>query len=181
MSIPNHTDLVFQAMASQPRRRMMDLVRQMPGCSVNELCEHFEMSRIGVMKHLQILVETKLVISKKSGRTRQLYFNPAPIQLIYDRWTDEYSAFWVTQAVDLKYEVEGRSSAKKSKAKKTNSTKGRGDSSGVRRKAAKTGTSKTVKGSGLAKKTVQAKKNRSRAKTTSARKSVSGNSNPGRR
>ena len=64
------------------------------------------MSRIGVMKHLDLLVESGLVVSRKQGRTRQLFFNAAPIQMIYDRWTDEYSSFWVAQAVDLKYEVE---------------------------------------------------------------------------
>jgi len=58
------------------------------------------------MKHIQILVEAKLLISRKSGRTRELFFNSAPIQMIYDRWSDEYSAFWATQAVDLKRKAE---------------------------------------------------------------------------
>ena len=92
----------------------MDLVKQMPGCSVNDICEHFEISRIGVMKHLNILVDAKILISRKRGRTRELFFNAAPIQMIYDRWTDEYSQFWTTQVLDLKYNVEG---------KKTKSTK----------------------------------------------------------
>ena len=115
---PSQTDLIFQALASRARRIMLDLIRQTPGCSVNDLCEHFEMSRIGVMKHLQILVEARLVISRKQGRTRQLFFNAAPIQMIYDRWTDEYSAFWATQAVDLKYQSEDR-------ARKTGVARGR--------------------------------------------------------
>ena len=115
----NPTDLVFQALASQPRRRIIDLVIQSPGCSVNDLCEHFEFSRIAVMKHLKVLVEARLILSQKQGRTRQLYFNAAPIQMIYDRWTGEYSRFWVTQAVDLKYQVESQARAKKKPAKKT--------------------------------------------------------------
>ena len=114
MDKPNQTDLVFQALASRPRRMIMDLVKQMPGCSVNDICEHFEISRIGVMKHLNILVDAKILISRKRGRTRELFFNAAPIQMIYDRWTDEYSQFWTTQVLDLKYNVEG---------KKTKSTK----------------------------------------------------------
>ncbi len=101
-------DLVFQALASQTRRLILDLVKRQPGCSVNDVCGHFEISRIGVMKHMGILVDAQLLISRKRGRTRELYFNAAPIQLIYDRWTDEYSAFWTTQALDLKYKVEGR-------------------------------------------------------------------------
>lgn len=108
MTTPNHTDLVFQTLASKPRRQIMDLVKQMPGCCVNDICEHFTMSRIGVMKHIQLLVEARLLISRKKGRTREFFFNAAPIQMIYDRWTDEYSAFWVTQAVDLKYQIENK-------------------------------------------------------------------------
>ena len=90
----------------------MDLIRQSPGCNINDLSRHFQMSRIAVMKHLKVLVDAGLVISKKSGRSRELYFNAAPIQMIYDRWSDEYSAFWTTQAVDLKYAVEGGSESK---------------------------------------------------------------------
>ena len=103
---------LFAALANGKRRRMMDLIRQSPGCNVNDLSRHFQMSRIAVMKHLKVLVDAGLVISKKSGRSRELYFNAAPIQMIYDRWSDEYSAFWTTQAVDLKYAVEGGSESK---------------------------------------------------------------------
>jgi len=89
----------------------------MPGCSVNDVCENFEMSRIGVMKHIKILVNAKLLLSRKQGRTRELFFNAAPIQMIYDRWTDEYSAFWATQVVDLKYKIENQAK-KKAKQKR---------------------------------------------------------------
>lgn len=101
-------DLIFHALANLQRRKIMDLVKNMPGCSVNDLCKYFETSRIAVMKHLNVLVEAQLIISKKEGRTRQLYFNVAPIQMIYDRWSTEYSRFWATQAVDLKYKVESQ-------------------------------------------------------------------------
>lgn len=118
-------DLVFQALSSRPRRMILDVVKQKPGCCVNDICEHFEMSRIGVMKHLGILVDARLLVSRKQGRTRQLFFNAAPIQMIYDRWTDEYAAFWVTQAVDLKYKAERkvRSSKKRSATKRKTKAK----------------------------------------------------------
>jgi predicted transcriptional regulator len=119
----NATDKVFQALASQPRRRIIDLVIQTPGCSVNEVAQHFKISRIAVMKHLGILVDARLIVSRKRGRTRELFFNAAPIQMIYDRWSDEYSRFWVTQAVDLKYKVEkqGRANKRKSNRHKNSS------------------------------------------------------------
>lgn len=107
---------------------MLDVVKSSPGCCVNDLCGHFEMSRIGVMKHLKVLVESRLVISRKNGRTRELFFNAAPIQMIYDRWTDEYSAFWVTQAVDLKYKVEQKT--RKAKSAKRNRKLAKSDGKG---------------------------------------------------
>ena len=118
MSTEKQLDLVLHALHGASRRMLLDVIKQHPGCSVNDVCEHFAMSRIGVMKHLQILVDAKLVISRKQGRTRELYFNAAPIQLIYDRWTDEYSSFWATQAVDLKYQAEKKTRQKKSASKR---------------------------------------------------------------
>jgi DNA-binding transcriptional ArsR family regulator len=118
MSSQKAMDLVFHALAHPTRRHMMDLVKQSPGCSVNDLCEHFETSRISVMKHLGVLVDAKLILSQKRGRTRELFFNVAPIQMIHDRWRDEYSEFWATQMIDLKYQIEGKSKSKKSKSAK---------------------------------------------------------------
>lgn len=111
-------DLIFHALANQQRRKIMDLVTKMPGCSVNDLLKYFEVSRIAVMKHLDVLVEAQLIISKKEGRTRQLFFNAAPIQMIYDRWTTEFSRFWASQAVDLKYKIESQLAEQPQKSKK---------------------------------------------------------------
>lgn len=101
-------DTVFQALAGAPRRRILDIVREMPGCNVNDVCKYFDMSRIAVMKHLNLLEEAQLIISQKVGRSRELYFNAAPIQLIYDRWTTEYSSFWASQVTDLKFKAESK-------------------------------------------------------------------------
>lgn len=99
-------DHLFAALAHPARRRILDLLMQGPGMSVKALASHFDMSRIGVMKHLRALEECELVLSKKSGRTRQLYFNAVPIQLVYDRWTTQYSAFWSSRLADIKSRVE---------------------------------------------------------------------------
>ena len=100
---------VFHALAHAHRRHMLDLIKGMPGCSVNDVCKYFDTSRIAVMKHLRVLEEAELLISQKSGRSRELYFNAAPIQLIYDRWTTEYSAFWASHANDIKFAAEAKS------------------------------------------------------------------------
>jgi DNA-binding transcriptional ArsR family regulator len=88
---------------------MLDWLQQEPGCNVQRLTEHFEgeLSRFGVMKHLQVLERGNLVISIKEGRERLLWFNPVPIQLIHERWTTEYSAYWSARLTKLKYGAEG--------------------------------------------------------------------------
>lgn len=102
------TDRVFSALGNRTRRQILDLVKRSPGCNVAALCQHFDISRIAVMKQLDVLVDAQLVISRKRGRSRELFFNAAPIQMIYDRWTDEYSQFWAQQTVDLKSLSESR-------------------------------------------------------------------------
>ena len=99
-------DDVFHALASSARRRILDILREHPGANVNEVCAFFDTSRIAVMKHLRVLEDAGLVISKRDGRSRRLYFNAVPIQMIYDRWTSEYSALWARRLTDLKYRVE---------------------------------------------------------------------------
>jgi predicted transcriptional regulator len=103
---PETMDAVFQALASGHRRKILDLVKSMPGCSVNDVCKYFDMSRIAVMKHLRVLEDAGLLVSRKPGRTRELFFNAVPIQMIYDRWTTEYSQFWASQVTDLKFRLE---------------------------------------------------------------------------
>ncbi len=105
---PADMDAVFHALASSHRRKILDIVKSMPGSSVNDVCKYFEMSRIAVMKHLKVLEAANLVISQKSGRARELYFNAVPIQLIYDRWTTEYSKFWASHVTDIKFKAEAK-------------------------------------------------------------------------
>jgi hypothetical protein len=47
-----------------------------------------------------------LIVSRKEGRKRQLYFNAVPIQMIHDRWTTKYSALWAGGLTRIKYRIE---------------------------------------------------------------------------
>lgn len=107
---PESMNNLFQALASEPRRQMLDIIRDRPGCSVMEVCRHFDVSRIAVMKHLNVLEKADLIISEKTGRTRRLYFNAVPIQMIHERWTTEYSAMWAGRLTEFKRRVEGKQS-----------------------------------------------------------------------
>jgi predicted transcriptional regulator len=99
-------DAVFAALSSEPRRRILDILKKEPGCNVNRVCEFFEIGRVAVMKHLDVLEDANLVLSEKVGRERQMYFNPVPIHMIYDRWTTEYSAYWAGRLARMKYRLE---------------------------------------------------------------------------
>ncbi len=67
-----------------------------------------EMTRFGVMKHLEVLEETGLLVTEKSGREKLHFLNPVPIRLIHDRWIDKYTERRVTALADLKSELEGQ-------------------------------------------------------------------------
>ena len=103
-------DAVFQALSNESRRKMLDIVRDCPGISVGQLAADFDVSRIAVMKHLAVLEDACLLVSEKDGRSRKLYFNAVPIQMIYDRWTDDYSGYWSGHVARIKYLAEIRAS-----------------------------------------------------------------------
>ncbi len=87
-------DLVFHALSSADRRRILDIVRGRPGIQIGELASNFDCTRIAIHKHVRVLEAADLVISERQGRVRKLYFNLVPIQTIYERWTDDYSGDW---------------------------------------------------------------------------------------
>ena len=99
-------DAVFQALAHPARRAMLDLLRAESGVAVGEICAQFEMSRIGAMKHLRVLEDAGLVVSRTEGRKRLLYVNAVPIQMIYDRWISDWSSLWAHEITSIKYRAE---------------------------------------------------------------------------
>ena len=99
-------DAVFAALASEARRRILDILKKEPGANVNRVAQFFDIGRIAVMKHLAVLEGANLIVSEKVGRERQLWFNPVPIHLIYDRWTTEFSAYWAGRLALMKYRLE---------------------------------------------------------------------------
>jgi predicted transcriptional regulator len=103
---PDDMDAVFSALAHASRRRILDILKKEPGCNVNRVCEFFDVGRVAVLKHLDLLEDANLLISEKVGRERLLYFNPVPVHMIYDRWTTEFSAYWSGRLARMKYHLE---------------------------------------------------------------------------
>jgi DNA-binding transcriptional ArsR family regulator len=99
-------DLVFKALANPVRRFLLDLLFARDGRALVELEAELEMSRIGVMKHLRVLEDADLVVTRRSGREKLHFLNPVPIQLIHDRWIDKYRARRTSALADLKTQLE---------------------------------------------------------------------------
>jgi DNA-binding transcriptional ArsR family regulator len=103
-----HTDddLVFRALADPTRRHLLDRLYERDGRTLTELESEVEMTRFGVMKHLRLLEEAGLVVTRRAGRQKLHYLNPVPIRLIHDRWIDKYRERQVSALADLKSELE---------------------------------------------------------------------------
>jgi DNA-binding transcriptional ArsR family regulator len=99
-------DLVFRALADPTRRHLLDRLFERDGRALTELESDLEMTRFGVMKHLRLLEEAGLVVTRREGRQKLHYLNPVPIRLIHDRWIDKYTERQVSALANLKSELE---------------------------------------------------------------------------
>ena len=99
-------DLVFKALSDPTRRALLDTLFARDGQTLTELESAHAMSRFGVMKHLAVLAESGLVVTRRSGRHKLHYLNPVPIRLIHDRWIDKYTEAPASALADLKRDLE---------------------------------------------------------------------------
>jgi uncharacterized protein YndB with AHSA1/START domain/DNA-binding transcriptional ArsR family regulator len=98
---------VFRALADSGRRTLLDRLVERDGQTLGELCTALpDMTRFGVMKHLDVLAAADLVSTEKVGREKRHYLNPVPIRLVHDRWVSKYTETWTAGLADLKHELE---------------------------------------------------------------------------
>jgi DNA-binding transcriptional ArsR family regulator len=99
-------DGVFRALADPTRRLLLDRLFERDGRTLTELESQLEMTRFGVMKHLRVLEDAALVVTRRRGREKLHFLNPVPIRLIHDRWIDKYTERRISALADLKTELE---------------------------------------------------------------------------
>jgi len=99
-------DRVFKALADPTRRFLLDLLFERDGRTLTELESGLEMTRFGVMKHLRVLEDAGLVVTRRHGREKLHFLNAVPIRLIHDRWIDKYTVRQVSALADLKRRLE---------------------------------------------------------------------------
>jgi DNA-binding transcriptional ArsR family regulator len=99
-------DLVFKALSDRTRRFLLDLLFQRDGRTLTELESELDMTRFGVMKHLRVLEDAGLVVTRRSGREKLHFLNPVPIQLLHERWIGKYRERQASALLDLKNNLE---------------------------------------------------------------------------
>src|ERR671934_1082657 len=99
-------DEVFRALSDPTRRELLDRLHEHDGLSLSELERELPMTRFGVMKHLRVLEDAKLVVTRRRGREKLHFLNPVPIRQIYERWVSKYAEPWVSALTELKRDLE---------------------------------------------------------------------------
>ncbi len=99
-------DDVFKALADPTRRSLLDELFREDGQTLRALEERLPMTRFGVMKHLRVLEDAGLVVTKKRGREKLHFLNVVPIRLVHDRWVSKYAEPWAATLTGLKKTIE---------------------------------------------------------------------------
>jgi len=99
-------DAVFRALGDPTRRKLLDALFKKDGQTLSALEARLPMTRFGVMKHLRILEEARLIVTRRRGREKLHFLNPVPIRLVHDRWVSKYAAPWAAALSGLKRRLE---------------------------------------------------------------------------
>jgi DNA-binding transcriptional ArsR family regulator len=105
-------DAVFKALADPSRRKLLDALFKNNGQALSALCEHLDMTRQAVTKHLVLLEEANLVTVVWHGREKLHYLNPVPLHEIYERWIGKYESHRLQALSDLKKHLEANKTKK---------------------------------------------------------------------
>jgi uncharacterized protein YndB with AHSA1/START domain len=105
-------DDVFRALADPTRRSLLDKLFKQDGQTLSALERRLPMTRFGVMKHLRVLEEARLVVTRRRGREKLHFLNPVPIRLVHDRWVSKYAEPWAATLSDLKHRLEDKTMEK---------------------------------------------------------------------
>jgi len=105
-------DEVFKALADPTRRSLLDELFKKDGQTLTQLEERLPMTRFGVMKHLKLLEEAHLVVTRRRGREKLHFLNVIPIRLLHDRWINKYTEPWASSLTHLKHTMENRTMEK---------------------------------------------------------------------
>lgn len=85
-------DRMFSALSDPTRRAIVERLVKGPA-SVTDLARPFKMSLPSVVQHLQVLEESGLVASRKTGRIRTCRIEPKKLEAA-QKWLSQQRAVW---------------------------------------------------------------------------------------
>ncbi len=97
---------IFKALADPTRQTLLDALRRKDGQTLSDLEADLDMTRFGVMKHLKLLEDANLVVTRKQGRFKYHYLNALPLQEVMDRWVAPFLQPQAKALTDLKAKLE---------------------------------------------------------------------------
>ena len=106
MAEHDDADALFKALADSSRRKLLDLLHAHDGRTLNELCEHLDMTRQGVTQHLDVLQAANLIATVRRGREKLHFLNPVPLQEIHERWIVKFERPRIKALAELKKRLE---------------------------------------------------------------------------
>jgi DNA-binding transcriptional ArsR family regulator len=103
--LEGETASLWRALADPTRRRILDLLRAGPAIT-GDIAAAFPISRIAVMRHLEVLGEADLITSRKRGRERWHYLNAVPLERLHRRWAGPVEAGFASTLLRLQDQIE---------------------------------------------------------------------------
>ena len=99
-------DRTFSALSDGTRRDILERLQLGPA-SVSELARRARISLPGVLKHVRVLEEARLVTTEKRGRTRECRLGPDRMDDV-NRWIESYRLMWERRLDRIEAVVERR-------------------------------------------------------------------------
>ena len=99
-------DHIWKALADETRRTILDFLRSGPKPTTAIVEQFHDLSRFAVMKHLDVLRQAALVVTREEGRQRINSLNAIPIRMIYERWVSNYEGLWANALLRVKEAAE---------------------------------------------------------------------------
>jgi DNA-binding transcriptional ArsR family regulator len=104
--MPQDLDQIWKALADETRRTILDFLRKGPRTTTKIVEQFPDLSRFAVMKHLDVLRQAALVLTREEGRQRINSLNAVPIRMIYERWVSNYEDLWAKSLLRVKEAAE---------------------------------------------------------------------------
>jgi DNA-binding transcriptional ArsR family regulator len=116
-------DPIWKALSDETRRTILDYLRSGPKTTTLIVEQFPDLSRFAVMKHLDVLRQAALVLTREEGRQRINSLNAVPIRMIYERWVSSFEGNWASTLLRVKEVAERAAGTPEAKALKTTTTK----------------------------------------------------------